>query len=692
MQVHRRSWVLLAIAAWVAQAAGQSAGQNLVEQRLPETNAAGQLPSEARQILKQRCSECHSSEGNAFKAVVVDDHARLVGNGGRPVAPQDNQSPLLRLVREGTMPPGDVKLTAAEIDILARWVEQGAKPWPDESVLPRREFFGEADIINAIEQDLLSTQQRQRRFIRHFSLAHLYNAGVGEAELDVHRRALTKLLNSLSWRKRIAIPHTFGPGRTLLRIDLRDYGWTDSTWHQLVSHYPYVFGRFDERRITDLSGSPVAYLRADWFVATASQPPLYYQVLGLPSTVGRLETLLGVDTARHLAEERAVIRAGVANSGVSRNNRVLERHESPHGAYWKSFDFRSNAGRQNIFRHPLDFQAAGGEMIFHLPNGMQGYYLADADGRRIDKGPSDIVFDRSNPTSPEIVTGRSCMSCHVSGMKRFRDDMLPVLAQRPLSEERETALLLYAGQADLDRFLDEDGGRFGRAMFEATGERPDDTTREPIGRVSTAYEAPIDFARAAAELGDQPVWLRSRLDFTRDRGTLPGLDALTIEGGTVSRESWESTFTSAVRTFELGGGDFHREGAVRSQKVARTGLRSSFVDRVPKSVELLRGARSLYIHSGSTRLRVEAVQQGFRANQAFDNTEIAFVDQPRRADLRLRVGRPVFTFDFTYKLTDRRTGIVLDSGRFTAADAQLGIQEIVTRVVNKLTSGRQVQL
>lgn len=648
IQVCWRGWVVIAIAAWGAQAvAGQQRSQ---------AAGFGDLPSRAQQILKQRCGGCHGTQGRAFKGVVVDDYARLVGNHGRPVAPRDDQSLLLRLVREGAMPPGDTKLTAAEVETLTRWVAQGAPRWPEDADPPRREFFG-------------------------------------EAELDVHRQALTKLLNGLSWQKRIAAPHAVGPGLTLLRIDLRDYGWTAATWQYLVAHYPYVVGRFEEQRITDLSGSsPLAYLRADWFVATASGPPLYYQVLGLPSTVAQLEKLLGVDTARHLAEERGVIRAGVATSGVSRNNRVLERHESPHGAYWKSFDFRSNAGPQNIFRHPLDFQAAGGEMIFHLPNGMQGYYLANAEGRRIDKGPSDVVFDRSNPTSPEIVAGRSCMSCHVSGMKRFRDDMLPVLAQRPLSEERETALLLYAGQADLDRFLDEDGGRFGRAMFEATGERPDDTTREPIGRVSTAYEAPIDFARAAAELGDQPVWLRSRLDFTRDRGTLPGLDALTIEGGTVSRGSWESTFTSAVRTFELGGGDFHREGAVRSENVARTGRPSSSVHRVPKSVEFLREAGSLYIHSGSTRLLVEAVQQGFRANQAFDNTEIAFVDQPRRADLRLRVGRPIFTFDFTYKLTDRRTGIVLDSGRFTAPDAQLGIQEIVKRVVNKLTSVRPVQL
>ena len=681
IKLHWRGWVVVAIAAWGTQAA---AGQQRWQ--------AAELPSRAQQILKQRCGQCHDTQGRAFNGVVVDDHARLVGNRDRPVAPHDDQSLLLRLVRQGAMPPGDAKLTATEVETLTRWVAQGAPPWPDDTVPLRREFFGEADTVRAIEQDLLSLPQRHRRFIRHFSLVHLYNVGVDEQEIGVHRQALAKLLNSLSWQRRIAVPHALGPERMLLRIDLRDYGWTERTWRKLVGRYPYVFGRFDEQRIQALSGSPVAYLRVDWFVAAASEPPLYYETLGLPPTVSELEQLLGVDTARHLSEERGVIRGGVGQSGVSRNNRVLERHEAPHGAYWKSYDFRSNAGRQNIFQHPLDFRAAGGEMIFHLPNGMQGYYLADADGRRIDKGPSDVVFDRTNPTSPEIVAGRSCMSCHAEGMKRFRDDVRPVLVRRPLSEERETALMLYAGQADLDRLLDEDEARFRRAVFDATGERPSETVREPIGRVANAHQAPLGLERAAAELGDQPARLGPRLALNQQRGRLPGLDALTVEGGTVSRDSWEGTFNRAVRAFDLGEGRLFRSRAGRSRRISRIGRVRPPVTGSREPVILLREARSLYVHSGSTRFRVEAVQEGFGKNRGFEELGIVFVDRPSRADLKLRVGRPVFTFDFTYQLTDRRTGVVLAGGRFTAADAKLGIQRIVATIVGKLSSARQAQL
>ena len=78
-----------------------------------------------------------------------------------------------------------------------------------------------------------------------------------------------------------------------------------------------------------------------------------------------LERRLGVDTARQLTEEKHVIRAGVRSSGVSQNNRAMERHASPFGAYWRSYDFRSNLGDQNIFANPLRLNAAGGEIIFN---------------------------------------------------------------------------------------------------------------------------------------------------------------------------------------------------------------------------------------------------------------------------------------------------------------------------------------
>ena len=102
-----------------------------------------------------------------------------------------------------------------------------------------------------------------------------------------------------------------------------------------------------------------------------------------------------------------VWRAGTNNSGVSNHNRVIERHSSQHGAYWKSYDFAGSVGTQNIFNHPLSFTHDGGEVIFNLPNGLQGYYVTNASGFRLDDAPISIV---SNPAAsdPTVRNGLSC--------------------------------------------------------------------------------------------------------------------------------------------------------------------------------------------------------------------------------------------------------------------------------------------
>ena len=43
-------------------------------------------------------------------------------------------------------------------------------------------------------------------------------------------------------------------------------------------------------------------------------------------------------------------RAGLTVSNVANNNRVVERHPCSAGAFWKSFDYRSSKGAENIFK------------------------------------------------------------------------------------------------------------------------------------------------------------------------------------------------------------------------------------------------------------------------------------------------------------------------------------------------------
>src|SRR5205823_3974898 len=84
---------------------------------------------------------------------------------------------------------------------------------------------------------------------------------------------------------------------------------------------------------------------------------------------------------------------------------------------WKSYDFKSSAGLGNLFIYPLGprfdgnpyerhaFKHDGGEMIFNLPNGLQGYMLADGKETRIDAGPIAVVSDNGKVSgTPESIS------------------------------------------------------------------------------------------------------------------------------------------------------------------------------------------------------------------------------------------------------------------------------------------------
>jgi hypothetical protein len=79
-----------------------------------------------------------------------------------------------------------------------------------------------------------------------------------------YRHGLSKLVNSLSWGKRIVAPHTVDAERTILRIDLRDYQWNEKTWDAILvaffttrrrlKHAP--IGRAADSLYAALAGSP----------------------------------------------------------------------------------------------------------------------------------------------------------------------------------------------------------------------------------------------------------------------------------------------------------------------------------------------------------------------------------------------------------------------------------------------------
>ena len=512
-----------------------------------------QIAQDAYAIFEQSCFICHGPAGS-FKESLLIDHNTLIQNG-TVIPGNPNTSELYnRLVTTEVakrMPLGQPQLPTQSIDTIRNWILVGAPDWAATSSTDA-DFISPGEMLNTIETHLMSLPSFDRAFARYFTMTHLYNAGETAGVLEGYRNGLSKLVNSLSWGIEVINPQPIDPQQTIFYIDLRHYEWdVNDGWTQIEGVYPYhiAFDAPTETALREQLGRlqtemscDVPSIYIDWFLATASLPPLYHDLLSLPLTDRELETRLEVDVVRNLlnAPGVRVRRAGFNDSGVSNNNRVVERHTSRYGAYWKSYDFAGSVGTQNIFTHPLAFTHDGGEVVFNLPNGLQGYYLANASGFRLDEAPINIV---SNPAAsdPTVRNGLSCMGCHTEGMKIFEDEVRPVIESNTNpAYDKAQALRLYVEQSKMDTLLGEDMERY-RVALTKTGGAVDDI--EPISRFHEVFQGPVDVAYAAAVVGLETEVFLNKI---KENVGLQNLGLLVLESGNMKRDTWTSSFGDIV--------------------------------------------------------------------------------------------------------------------------------------------------
>ena len=519
-------------------------------------SAQSQLAQDTYAIFEGSCLICHGSDG-AYRETLLMEHDALI-EGGTVVPGNPNASELYKRLLGPTesgaqMPFGQPPLPPQSIEAIRRWIVAGAPDWATIPTTNSR-FISPGEILDTIHTHLMSLEPFDRAYARYFTLAHLYNAGETSQILGEYRKALYKLVNSLSWGLDVINPIPIDPQATIFYIDLRHYEWdVNDAWSKIEEEYPYhiafdapaqlglrnQLGRLQTQMKTD-----VPSVHIDWFIATASTPPLYHDLLSLPLTDRELETRLEVDVARNLinAPGVRVSRAGFNNSGVSNNNRVVERHTSRYGAYWKSYDFAGSVGTQNIFTHPLNFTHDGGEAIFNLPNGLQGYYLVNASGFRLDEAPINIV---SNPAAsdPTVRNGLSCIGCHTEGMKTLEDQVRSVIESNTNPPyNKAQALRLYVEKSDMDARVSGDMERY-RGALEATGGVVGGV--EPISRFHEAFQGAVDAAYAAAVVG---LETETFLEKVRENTGLQNVGLLALEGenGSVKRDTWTASFRDVV--------------------------------------------------------------------------------------------------------------------------------------------------
>lgn len=527
---------------------------------------ARQLARDALGVLEAACYRCHGKDASRKGGLdFILKPGRLVDSEyivrGKP-----EQSLLYRYVADGTMPPpGEApRPSKAEVGVLRRWIAVGA---PEVGGSRPREFVSNQMIVQIILDDLLRRSESQRRFVRYLHLAPLVNSGVSDEHLQAVRHALGRVINYVSSRREVVAPRSVDPAQVVFAVDIRDLGWTSRTWEAIERRdiYALALATPQAQKIAELTSCKMPFARADWFVREASRAPLYYTLLGLPETLAELERRLQVDVAENLRQFVAA-RAGLGRSGVSQNNRIVEFHPSPHGYYTRSYDFGSSTGRQNIFLRPLGpgddtelFAPQGGEVIFSLPNGFTGFYIHDAEGKRLDEAPVGIVTDPKQPDKT-VRVGVSCMHCHRQGLLRARDAIRSHVKANLAAYPRAADILsLYREQAESDRLVDAGRRQLEEALAKL-GQRQ--AGRDPIHETARQFESDVDFGAAAAEFGLQrgdfsaalsKLALRVEKEAHTNSATVTQvLGTFNVTGATISREAFDRVFLDAAQHFGLG--------------------------------------------------------------------------------------------------------------------------------------------
>lgn len=551
----------------------------------------------AGQILRRNCSRCHRGEGSeSGYAFNVANVKTLIENSVISAGNPD-ESELFRRIFRGSMPPRNQtqlpRPSPEDAATIKKWIEAGAPEYPAPT--PRQPITLK-QLLETIRGHFTRLDAADRGHIRYFTLTHLHNdPGVEDTHLRMVRAGLAKALNTLSWEPHLVVPEAVDKEQTVFAVDLDKLGWKRGHWTGLLAEYPYglAFGSHDNRdlkKIDDdlrlLAGrdGQLLHVRADWFVSVGLKPRLYHELLYelvLPDLIQRpvdsklpdnprrmtardLEDYLKVNVGENIFADRPrAQRAGYTNSGISGQNRMVERHPlKGRGGYWKSYDFLASTRESVLSEFPLGpiamgnrfpqlaFKHDGGEILFNLPNGLQGYLLATGEGNRLNAGPIEIVGDSLRTSGNQlIVNGLSCIVCHRHGMIETPDDEIRGFAGAH-GRARDYMERLYPEAKQMSQLIENDRRLFLGSLEEIVGRflrvGPDEKVKlkdfpEPVGETSRRFllEPPNlatiacelyepDAARLGQRIADDPIL----------RGL--GLGSLRKEGGTIQRAAWES--------------------------------------------------------------------------------------------------------------------------------------------------------
>jgi mono/diheme cytochrome c family protein len=502
----------------------------------PDPPPAVDEKAAAENVLKAKCGYCHGTNLTQESAKAgmnyIDDIDKLVAAGKIIPMNSAGSKVIQRMVRKEMPPPGSGYdlVSDAEIQIVAAYIDN-PRYWggiPDSNCVDEGQVIGFDQLYQDVNRDLSGEDKDDRVFYRYISLSNRFTAGVCAPALDGDRNAMTKMMNMLSIKAKVGKLTPVNQTQTLYRIDLRDFDWDraiqvenepfDDVWEAIIDGNPYavpfVGDDADDARAD--TGTDVPVMFADQIMNVATIGNLYYAIIDVDinQTLGTfISQKLGVNIQEDI-ENLDAIRAGTTKSIVSRQDRLVERHDLVvrNGALWQSFDFEAGDANQSIFQDPFGFTPGGSEAIFTLPNGMLAYIIADANDRIVED--SDILLDTSQDNH-RAITSVSCSNCHAAGFIPVKDEVEPIARANARqigldNDEVEQLEEIYVKPDAFAQQVKSDSATFYQRALQAA-DLPIEGG-DPVGRVFVRFEDDVRLEDAAGDLGLTPDELADNID------------------------------------------------------------------------------------------------------------------------------------------------------------------------------------
>jgi hypothetical protein len=142
----------------------------------------------------------------------------------------------------------------------------------------------------------------------------------------------------------------------------------------------------------------------------------------------------------------------------------------------------------------------------------------------------------------------------------------------------------------------------------------------------------------------------------------------------------EERVADEIKEKELRKAAEDKLAAERSARIA---------EKSPAAV--LRRARTIFVSSDTEFFKPIQLQNALRKREEFDSWQMAIVDgwgNHNSSDVHIEIDRPLFTYTFTYQITDRSTGIVLATGKVTAFDGNAAAPQLAGKIIEEIKKAR----